>query len=97
MSVDYLLGLTKIRRHPNADLADLRLSDDITDILKVGRVDTVLLSELVVHKNFRRLVANTNIYVNRLAAMQVHNLNASTTAFRHCPVLHQPLNSWSII
>ena len=27
VTTDYLLGLTEIKRHPNAELADLRLSD----------------------------------------------------------------------
>lgn len=29
VTADYLLGLTETKRHPNADLADLRLSDGI--------------------------------------------------------------------
>ena len=28
---DYLLGLSETKNHPNADLADLRLSDDMID------------------------------------------------------------------
>ena len=28
VSADYLLGLSEIKRHPNADLADLRLSEE---------------------------------------------------------------------
>ena len=76
VTTDYLLGLTETKRHPNAELADLRLSDDMIDVLKEGRVDTALLGELVVHKDFMKLLADINVYVNGLAAMQVHNLNA---------------------
>ena len=76
VAADYLLGLTETKRHPNAELADLRLSDDMIDILKEGRVDTALLGELVAHKDFMKLLADINVYVNGLAAMQVHNLNA---------------------
>lgn len=76
VTADYLLGLAETKRHPNADLADLRLSDDMIDVLKEGRVDTALLGELVAHKDFMKLLADINVYVNGLAAMQVHNLNA---------------------
>lgn len=76
VTTDYLLGLTETKNHPNAELADLRLSDDMIDVLKKGWVDTALLGELVAHKDFMKLLADINIYVNGLAAMQVHNLNA---------------------
>ena len=76
VTADYLLGLTETKRHPNAELADLRLSDDMIDVLRQGRVDTALLGELVAHKDFMKLLADIKVYVNGLAAMQVHNLNA---------------------
>ena len=76
VTVDYLLGLTETKRHPNADLADLRLSDAMIDVLKEGRVDTALLGELVTHPDFMKLLADISIYVNGIAAMQIHNLNA---------------------
>jgi len=76
VTADYLLGLTETKHHPNADLADLRLSDDMIDILKERRVDTALLGELVAHPDFMKLLADISIYVNGLAAMQIHNLNA---------------------
>ena len=34
VTVDYLLGRSKTKNHPNADLADLRLSDDMIELLK---------------------------------------------------------------
>ena len=37
VTVDYLLGRSKTKNHPNADLADLRLSDDMIELLKSGR------------------------------------------------------------
>jgi len=46
MTADYLLGLTETKNHPNADLADLRLSDEMIDLLKSGRIDTALLCEI---------------------------------------------------
>jgi len=82
VTTDYLLGLTETKRHPNADLVDLHLSDGMIGVLKEGRVDTALLGELVTHPDFMKLLGDINIYVNGLAAMQVHNLNAWVEAVR---------------
>ena len=46
VTADYLLGLSETKNHPNADLAELRLSDDMIELLKSGRVDTFSLSTL---------------------------------------------------
>ena len=46
VTADYLLGLSQTKNHPNADLADLRLSDDMIELLKSGRVNNSLLCEL---------------------------------------------------
>ncbi|EKC77704.1 toxin-antitoxin system, antitoxin component, Xre family [human gut metagenome] len=46
VTVDYLLGRSHTKNHPNADLAELRLSDDMIELLKSGRVDNSLLCEL---------------------------------------------------
>ena len=57
VTADYLLGLTETKNHPNADLADLRLSDDMIELLKSGRLDNSLLCELATHSDFPRLMA----------------------------------------
>ena len=36
VTTDYLLGLSQTKNHSNADLADLRLSDDMIELLKSG-------------------------------------------------------------
>ena len=36
VTVDYLLGRSETKNHSNADLADLRLSDDMIELLKSG-------------------------------------------------------------
>ena len=46
------------------------------EVLKVGRVDTALLGELVTHPDFMKLLADISIYMDGIAAMQIHNLNA---------------------
>ena len=76
VTVDYLLGRSQTKNHPNADLADLRLSDDMIDLLKNGRIDTALFCELATHRDFVKLLADIEIYVNGVAAGQIQNLNA---------------------
>ena len=68
VTVDYLLGRSKTKNHPNADLADLRLSDDMIELLKSGRVDNSLLCELAAHPDFPRLMADLEIYVNGIGS-----------------------------
>ena len=76
VTADYLLGLTETKSHPNANLADLRLSDEMIDLLKSGRIDTALLCELAAHPDFVKLLADIQIYVEGIAATQIQNLNA---------------------
>ncbi len=76
VTADYLLGLTETKNHPNADLADLRWSDEMIELLKSGRSDTALLCELAAHPDFVKLLADIQIYVEGIAATQIQNLNA---------------------
>ena len=96
VSVDYLLGRAETKNHPNADLADLHLSDDMIAFLKSGLVDNALLCELATHPDFPRLMANLEIYVNGIAAKQVQGANAivdavsATVMKQHNPGLTDP-------
>ena len=76
VTVDYLLGRSQTRNHPNADLADLHLSDDMIELLKSGLVDNSLLCGLATHPDFPRLMADLEIYVNGVAVKQVQTANA---------------------
>ena len=85
VTADYLLGLSETKNHPNADLADLRLSDDMIELLKSGRVDNSLLCELAAHPDFPRLMADLEIYVNGVAVKHneltvLYNANASAVS-----------------
>ena len=96
MTADYLLGLSETKNHPNADLADLRLSDDMIELLKSGRIDNSLLCELAVHPDFPRLMADLEIYVNGIAGKQMQSANAivdtvsATIMKQHNPGLTDP-------
>ena len=96
VTADYLLGLSQTKNHPNADLADLRLSNDMIELLKSGRVDNSLLCELAAHPDFPRLMADLEIYVNGVAVKQVQAANAivdtmsATIMKRYNPGLTDP-------
>ena len=96
VTTDYILGRSKNRNHPNADLADLRLSNDMIELLKSGRVDNSLLCELAAHPDFPRLMADLEIYVNGVAVKQVQAANAivdtmsATIMKRYNPGLTDP-------
>lgn len=76
VTADYLLGLSETKNHANADLADLHLRDEVIELLKSGRLNTVLLCEMAAHPDFVKLLADMEIYVDGIAAAQIQNLNA---------------------
>ena len=83
VSVDYLLGRTNIRKHENTPLMDLHLDDNMVDLLTNGRINNRLLCELAGHKDFIKLMADIEIYVDAVASMQVQHLNTYVDVVRH--------------
>mgnify|MGYP000064787125 CR=1 FL=1 len=97
VTVDYLLGRSETKNHPNADLADLRLSDDMIELLKSGLVDNSLLCELATHPDFPRLMADLEIYVNGVAGKQVQSANAIVDAVSATIMKqHKAATKWDI-
>ena len=68
VSTDYLLGLTENRKHPDADVASLHLSDEMIDLLRSGKINNRLLYEIATHEGFEMLMADMEVYVDGLAA-----------------------------
>ena len=82
MSTDYLLGLTETKNHPYTELHELGLSDEMIDVLKSGKINKRLLCELATHPGFRRFLVDMEIFVDRIADMRVHDMNAMLDAAR---------------
>lgn len=82
VTTDYLLALTQQKNHPDAEVVDLHLSDEMLDILWSSEINNRLLCEIVTHKDFRRLLADIEIYVDRIASIQIENLNALVSVAR---------------
>ena len=82
VTTDYLLALTNQKNHPNAEVIDLHLSDEVIDTLQSGIINNRLLCEIIMHPEFRRLLADIEIYVDRIASAQIDNLNAWVSVVR---------------
>ena len=75
VSCDYLMGRTETKNHPNTALHELHLGDASIDVLRTGKFNHRLLSELICHKDFQRLMLDAEIYVDRIADMRFHDMN----------------------
>ena len=71
VSIDYLMGLTENKNHSNTELQALHLSDDMVALLSSGTINNRLLCEIATHKNFRRLMTDIEIFVDRIADMRI--------------------------
>lgn len=82
VSTDYLLGMTESRKHPNTELSELHLNDDMIELLSSGKINTRLLCEIATHKDFRRFLTDIEICVDRIAATRLNEYNKSLEATR---------------
>ena len=87
VSTDYLLGLTEQKNHPNTELDALHLGDDAIEVLRTGKFNHRLLSELICHKDFQRFMLDTEIYVDRIADMRINDMNAVLEAVRQMALM----------
>lgn len=77
VSTDYLLCLTENKKHPNTDLTNLHLSDDMIDLLLSGSINNRLLCEIATHDKFMELMSDTEIFVDGIATKRFNDLNSS--------------------
>lgn len=75
VSTDYLLGLTETKNHPYTEVASLGLDDKTIEILLTKKLNKRLISELISHPDFPMMLVDMEIYVDRIASMQVQHLN----------------------
>ena len=87
VSTDYLLGLTEQKNHPNTELDALHLGDDAIEVLRTGKFNHRLLSELICHKDFQRFMLDAEIYVDRIADMRFNDMNAVLEAVRQMALM----------
>lgn len=76
------MGRTENRNMENMEISSLHLTDDALRLLRDQKVNVRLLSEIMTHENFRRLMVDAEIYVDGLADMQIQNLNFAARHIR---------------
>ncbi len=92
VSIDYLMGLSENKNHPNTELQALHLSDAMVELLISGKINNRLLCELATHPSFLRLMVDMEIFIDRIADMRVNQMNLILEATRqtilkeHSPV-----------
>ena len=72
----------KAKNHPNTALHELHLSDASIDVLRTGKFNHRLLSELICHKDFQRFMLDAEIYIDRIADMRIKDMNTVLEATR---------------
>ena len=75
VSGDYLLELSEQPEHTDTPIEDLHIDNDMIDILKSGRVNNRLLSEIVTSSHFVRFMLDAEAFVDRLMSYVVSLLN----------------------
>ncbi len=82
VSTDYLLGLTENKKHPDTDLTNLHLSDNMIGLLLSGSINNRLLCEIATHDKFKELMADTEIFIDGIATKRFNDLNTSLEDIR---------------
>lgn len=75
VTTDYLMGVSNLEKESGAEIHELRLTNEALNVLKSGHFSGKLLSEIICHRDFPRLMTDMEIFVGRIASMQVDNLN----------------------
>ena len=73
VSTDYLLCLTENKNHPNTDLTNLHLSDNMIDLLLSGSINNRLLCEIATHDKFKELMADAEIFFDAVATKRFND------------------------
>ena len=82
VSTDYLMGLTEQKNHSDTALDELHLSDDAIEVLKNVNFNKRLLSEMLCHPDFQRMMLDAEIFVDRIADMRINDVNSVLEAVR---------------
>ena len=82
VSLDYLFCRTENRNHPDTELTELHISDDMVKLLKSGRINNRLLCEIVTHEDFVTLMTDTEIYVDGVATSHFNDFNSLLEVLR---------------
>ena len=80
--LSYITGESENIEGSLSSVEELHLTDEAVTVLKDGKLNTRLLSEIICHKDFRRLLTDSEIYVDRIVEQNIQNMNAMLEAAR---------------
>ena len=72
VSADYLLGLTDVRTKKNLDVAQMNISEDAAIQLASGKLDLEMLSRLLEHKEFAKVLFLMRAYLDN--SLEIDNM-----------------------
>lgn len=72
VSADYLLGLTDVRTKKNLDVAQLNISEEAAIQLASGKLDLGMLSRLLEHKEFAKVLFLMRAYLDN--SLEIGNM-----------------------
>ncbi|HCC35355.1 MAG TPA: hypothetical protein DEQ02_06855 [Ruminococcaceae bacterium] len=75
VSTDYLMGLTDNRLYRQIEIDKLRLSDEAIEVLKDKKINNRLISEMLAHPDFLRLMQSVELYIDRKFLSQIGQMN----------------------
>ena len=75
VTTDYLMGVSNLEKEADVEIQELRLTNEALNVFKSGHFSGKLLSEVICHSDFPRLMTDMEIFVDHIASMQVDNLN----------------------
>jgi len=78
VSADYLVGLTENIKYRNDAIDKLHLSDEAVAELMSGKLNTRLLSELIIHPDFADLLAALEVFIDRTVSEKIDITNKIT-------------------
>ena len=69
------MGVSNLEKEADTEIHELRLTNEALNVLKSGYFSGKLLSEIICHRDFPRLMTDMEIFVDHIASMQIDNLN----------------------
>lgn len=77
VSMDYLSGMTNHRQYRNVSIDELSLTDEVVELLKSKKANNRLISELLTQKEFIKLLATIEVYIDGKVSAGSNALNAT--------------------
>lgn len=87
VSMDYLAGRKVSKETPDTPVEALMLTDEAIEAISKGNYDHVLLSEILSHEAFMRLMLDVTVYVSQSHALSMVQNNAALSYARELLLL----------